>query len=89
MNKQKQFKVVAVSSNTNSFGLYGMILMAKDGEAYEVAVNEIYKKNKNDIVCLPMKNGKTNLLGDCQISFEIPRKLPNAPQKVIDEVWQN
>ena len=32
----KTFKVVAISSNANSFGLHGHVLMAWDGETWEV-----------------------------------------------------
>jgi len=85
----KAFKVAAVSSNTNSFGLYGTVLVAQDGEAYEIALNDINKKKVGDTVLLPVKNGKTDIMGDCQLFFEIPRKLPTAPQKIIDQVWGN
>lgn len=34
--KRKEFKVVAVSENTNSFGLRQMIVVARDGETYKV-----------------------------------------------------
>ena len=40
----KSFKVVSVASNQNSFGLTGMILLAADGEAFEVAANSISLK---------------------------------------------
>jgi len=82
----KDFKVVAVSSIANSFGLRGMVLMAKDGEAWEVGVNHLYIKEKNAIVSLPVKNGETQI---CCENFpcEIPRQLSKAPQKVVAEVW--
>ena len=36
MPTQKQFKVASISSNANSFGLYGHVLMAEDGESWQV-----------------------------------------------------
>jgi len=32
----KEFKVVAVSENTNSFGLRGFIAVARDGDAFKL-----------------------------------------------------
>ena len=84
---QKAFKVAAVSSNTNSFGLYGTVLLAKDGEAFEVAVNGVNKKVVGDIVQFPVRNGKTDPEATTHFFFEIPRILPKAPTKVVDEVW--
>jgi len=37
MENIKRFKVASVSSNANGFGLFGHILIAEDGEAWEVA----------------------------------------------------
>ena len=76
----KLFKVASVSSNTNSFGLYGMILIAQNGEAWEVGANYLNVKKKGDIVH-----------GDnwASYGFEIPRQLkPDAPKEVVKEVWK-
>lgn len=84
----KPFKVVTVSSNTNSFGLRGMVLMAEDGEAWEVGVSNIYEKSKNATIYLPVVDGKTEV--PCgHFQCEIPRQLPKAPKNVIQEVWNN
>jgi len=80
----KQFKVVAVSTNTNSFGLRGMVLMAKDGEAWQVGANDINIKKKGDIVTLEMDSVDVIF---ANLGFEIPVKLLNAPESVINEVW--
>jgi hypothetical protein len=87
----KDFKVVSVSSNTNSFGLYGVILVAKDGEAIEIAVGSLYKPNKGDILIKRiMSDEDGNILNyDFEgISFEIPRTLPIAPKEVVNEIWK-
>lgn len=75
----KQFKVVTVSENTNSFGLYGMVLMARDGEAWQVGASYINVKKKGDIITLE------NSWADHQ--FEIPEQLDDASESVINEVW--
>jgi hypothetical protein len=81
----KHFMVVAVSGNTNSFGLYGMVLMTRSGEAWEVGASKHVLKKKGDLVRVPCtKRGEPEwaLKG-----FEIPRRLPKPPAKVIAEVW--
>ena len=74
--KTKLFKVALVSTNTNSFGLYGMILVARDGESWEVAANSLNKRNRGDVI----KGIDTH-------NFEIPRKLMKAPKAVIKKIW--
>lgn len=85
MDTHKQFKVASVSENTNSFGLYGMILMALDGETWEVGVNYLNKKTKGEMVFVPM--GATGLLTFATLGFEIPHSLGKAPPNVVAEVF--
>lgn len=81
----KTFKVASVSENTNSFGLTGMILMARDGEAYEVGASSLYVKAKGDIVQVPIvgKAGRNF----ASLGFEISTRLTDAPPGVVEEVW--
>jgi len=78
----ESFKVAAVSTNTNSFGLYGHIFIARSGKAFEAAANHINRKNKGEVVRLDADNPNFAELG-----FEIPRELPTAPEEVVNEVW--
>jgi len=80
--RRKAFKVAAVSSNMNSFGLTGMILIGRDGEAWEVAANSIYLRQRGSVLQVSGRNFAT-------LGFELPTRLPSAPRKVIAEVWQN
>jgi len=90
----ESFKVVAVSENTNSFGLQGMILMQKNGVAYQVGVNSLNVKKEGDIITVPCDWNEVDVEG-CQMvnyhfyshGFEIPNRLPDAPDVVIKEVW--
>jgi hypothetical protein len=81
----KAFKVASVSDNTNSFGLTGMILVTRDGEAWEVGASSLYVKKKGDVVQVPIV-GKAGL-NFASLGFEIPHKLPDAPPGVVEEVW--
>ena len=93
ITKQKEFKVVSISSNTNSFGLYGVILMGKDGESYQVGSNYFHLPKKGDVLKNNVHyNAETQerLLKTLSWSlsgFEIPERLPDAPFKVVQEVW--
>lgn len=77
---KKAFKVVAVSSNQNSFGLTGMILMGRDGEAWEVAANSINLCRHGTVLKVQRHNFAA-------FGFEMPRQLPNAGRGVLAEVW--
>lgn len=82
----KEFKVVTVSQNTNSFGLYGTILIARDGSAFEIAVSSLEKQPKGKVLNCDIINGALrNIAG---VSYEIPRKLPTAPLEVVTEIWK-
>lgn len=88
MKKSKQtkaFKVASVSNDTNSFGLTGIILMAADGEAWEVGASYLHSQKKGDVIHVSC-TGKTGR-NFASLGFEIPRRLPDAPPGVIEEVW--
>jgi hypothetical protein len=80
----REFKVVTVSSNRNSFGLYGVILMDQGGEAYEAAHGQLELPKKGDVVKIPSEKGQ---LSWAAAGYEIPRQLPAPPEEVINEVW--
>jgi hypothetical protein len=82
----KSFKVASVSSNRNSFGLTGLILIARDGEAWEVGANYLNVKAKGEVISVPI-GGRHGRHFDC-LGFEIPTPLPHAPEGVVAEVWK-
>lgn len=84
----KAFKVVSVSKNPNNFGLHGHVLVAQDGEAWEVgrsrgAWNDPWDQGATIHIGLD-KNGRPNW---SKMSVEIPRQLPTAPPDVVSEIW--
>jgi hypothetical protein len=86
------FKVIAVSSNANSFGLKQCVLVARNGLAYTVCANSLNIPKKGDTVTIPYQMGANGLedatLNFAAKSFEIPERIVDAPQGVIDEVWK-
>jgi hypothetical protein len=83
----KLFKVVTISKNTNSFGLYGVIIMAKDGQAYQIAVSHLYKPEKGDVLSAYVSENTGKLLRIISINHELQEELPTAPMDVVKEVW--
>ena len=87
MAQTKQFKVAAVSDNTNSFGLYGVVLVARDGQAFEVG-KSMYGATPlwplGHVLTLEVHKGNFNFAAR---GIEIPRQLPTAPPKLIKALW--
>jgi hypothetical protein len=84
----KQFKCVALSENRDSFGLRGAILLARDGEAWEVGVHDLDAPQVGKVygVLTPAAHVARDpywyLFG-----WEIPRRLPNAPARLVATAW--
>jgi len=78
------FKVAAVSSNTNAFGLHQFIFLAEDGTCWTACKNKQYARHKfGDIVPLGEDPGQTL----SSMGYEIPQQKEQAPQGVIEEVF--
>jgi hypothetical protein len=83
--ESKQFKVAALSSNLNSFGLRNHVLIAEDGEAWQAAASHTNVRAKGEIVRAVLD--RNDVPDFSYLGFEIPSKLPNAPRNVVNEVW--
>jgi hypothetical protein len=90
----KSFKVASISSNSNSFGLYGHILMAQDGEAWQICRTRTggYPTpwQKGEVVEVPMvldSETEDEHPDWSQLHCEVPEQLTDAPPNVVAEVW--
>jgi hypothetical protein len=90
----KPFKVASVSTNPNSFGLYGHIMIAVDGEAWQVgrarAGDYPVPWVKGQTVEVPLMDDPVRHITRPaweEVQCEIPERLPDAPPKVAAEVW--
>ena len=81
----KRFKVAAISSNRNSFGLFGVVLIANDGTAYRVASNDHNLPKKDGVLEVPTHPGFG--FDWAKFGFEIPEALPKTPPEVVKQVW--
>jgi hypothetical protein len=92
---RQMFLVASVSTNVNSFGLNGVILVARDGEALEAATYamENFAIEKGEFVTLPIaKPGTTDetrygWVSTAGRTFEIPRALPKCPENALAELF--
>lgn len=89
------FRVAAVSSNHNSFGLRGHVLVSRTGLACELALSDLNSKPRGTRVRVPVSrihvSGKPDALASAaarHLHGEIPRDLPKAPAKIAREVWK-
>jgi RecG-like helicase len=82
----RQLKVVAVSTNHNSFGLRNMIFIGDNGEGWQAAANDLNVRSKGDVLRIPDDGDiGLHLAG---FNFEIPSRLnPDPPAKLMKEVW--
>lgn len=85
-NPTQSFRVVAVSDNTNAFGLYGVVLVARDGEAWQVGLNHLRVQSfsRGSDVTIRV-NGPERLWHE--IGAEIPERIEDAPKEVLEEVY--
>lgn len=81
----KRFKVAAISSNTNSFGLNRFVFVARDGEAWAGHKAKQYAAFKQgQVVVLEAPVNRTLT----ERGFEIPERLsPDCPPDVVEEIW--
>ena len=100
----KVFKLLCISRNRNSFGLRGCILVAKDGECWEVASNDLNCPQVGREYPVPQPTAAywahaeaTRTYKDQDgltartwsgLGWELPRRLPQAPAKVIEQAFK-
>lgn len=80
----KDFRVAAVSTNRNSFGLVGVVLIARDGTAFQVGASYLTTPRRGETLTVPYDGPALNFAA---LGFEIPERLPSPPAKVITEAW--
>ena len=88
MKTGKDFKVVAVSENTNSFGLKQMVMVARDGSAFRGCFNSLNVKQKDETITGVVtvnesgKEVRTEFTGG-----ELVEKLLAPPLETVREIW--
>lgn len=85
----RDLRVVSVSSNANAFGLKGVVMMDLTGRAWEMGVSVTVHgfPKPGDIFTAEITPDGEIIQGSLPFTFEIPRRLTDAPPEVIREVW--
>jgi len=85
---RKDFVVAMKSSNTNSFGLYQLILMSRDGEAYKIHASMYNAKDVGEFMSQTIKtNDKGIVVDEYFTGCELVSKLPRPPKDVLNEAF--
>lgn len=86
--RQKQFKVAAKSSNTGSFGHTGYVLVAQDGEAWEVGRIDGGGKPVWEVgTVISVRIGPGGNPTFVDHGCEIPKPLAHAPDNIVRQLW--
>jgi hypothetical protein len=80
----KAFRVAVMSANRNSFGLKGVILVASDGETWQVGANHLCTLKAGDTILVSSNRGASF----ARKGFEIPQQLDRAPADIVDAIWK-
>lgn len=87
MKNNIEFKVVAISSNTNSFGLRQMVLLSRSGLAYKACFNSLNVKNVNEIIngVATFSDGK--VISVAFVGGELVQKIRKPSKDIIYDAW--
>jgi hypothetical protein len=90
MKQRKSFILASVSTGPNAFGLWGHVLIAEDGETWEVARVRSggfpVPWRKGEVVAVPVSGD--DLKPDwASLHCEVPDQLPDAPPNIVAELW--
>jgi hypothetical protein len=90
---RKEFVVASISTKANAFGLHGVILVAADGEAWEVGHCQCSPPEsafqKGQRLSFPVVKVETDAVRYIPqfVGCEIPRRLPVCPAPVVKEIF--
>ena len=85
---KKLFIVVAKSLNTNSFGLYQMIVMSKDGEVYKTHASMYNAKEEGETIAQTLEfNKEGEIVRKYFVGHEMSTKMEDAPQEIVEEMF--
>lgn len=85
----ENFKVVAVSSNSNSFGLRQIVLVAKSGVAFKACASYMNLPKKDSTVNVPVLVKNEIVVGYdlAALGYELPERMDNCPAPVLAEIF--
>lgn len=87
------FKIIAISHNTNSFGLNQIILTSRTGETWKVCKylgipEEKAKWSLGNVIDVPTDDVSASSRDWHLLGVEIPRRhTPDMPPKLLRQTW--
>lgn len=78
----EEFYVIAVTTNRNSFGLRGHMVVNKRGHVYEIGLNHLRERKVESVIKVPVDDE-----GQPQwhmIGAEIPTRKPDMPRGILN-----
>jgi len=84
-----KWKVFAVSSNRNSFGLRSMLVMNQTGEVWRILANDLNVREKDSIIDTVVVQDEAGQYAPEYMfaGYECPERQKDAPEELIKEVW--
>lgn len=82
-----KLKVVVASSNTNSFGLRKMIMVAENGQVYTACANYLNFKDVGSILTVTGDTENKIITGLIRHNFELTQREADASERVMAKVW--
>lgn len=79
------YVVAAKSENTNSFGLHQYIVVAEDGTAFKLLKSMSFPMAVGEVLNPVLYRGLPDW---SRHGIECPKRIPQAPAKVVKEAWE-
>lgn len=79
----RAFRVIAISTNTNSFGLRGVIVISSTGEAWELCANDLHTPNHGAELTPEVVDGVPQW---GRLGFETPKRLQMDPFTLVGSI---
>ncbi len=76
-----RLKVVAVSTNANSFGLKQMVMIGNNKKGYEACANAINLLQQGDVIVVPDNQDPIDRF--IELGFELGRELSPPPSDAL------
>lgn len=88
INSTEKFRVVAVSDNTNSFGLKQVVLVAKSGTAFKACKYGPDCPKKGEDVVIPVTvHAFYESHNFAAAGYEIPEQLTDVSKELVNEIY--
>ena len=87
----ERFRVFRRSTNTNSFGLYGLWLINSKGQVWEVAANTLNAKAVGEFYDIPLCQDPEGPMAPvfARAGFELANQRPSAPPTVAKKLFED